>query len=165
MSVNLIIIGIFCVLLIMITFLYRNSTLDKLPLLPGEKILFEEGEVRVEQSGSPRSVIFINCIVRVTDKRIIIAQKMLLSKKYALRHVITYNGLTDTTDLKISLKEGYLNMTVEKSDVKISDADGIWTVRINIPESALTRNQFIAYKTTGKEYYEIGYIGFPPSRE
>jgi hypothetical protein len=153
MSVNLIITGIFCVLLIMAAFLYRNSTLDKMPLLPGEKILFEEGGVRVEQSGSPRSVIFINCIVRVTDMRIIIAQKMLLSKKYALRHLIAYNGLSGSTDLKTSFKQGYLNIAVTKSDVKISDAGGICTVSINIPETALTQNQYITYKTSGGKYY------------
>jgi len=154
MSINLIIIIISIVLFTLIALLYRNATLNKVPLLTDEKVLFEENGVRVEQSGSPRSVIFINCIVRVTDRRIIIAQKMLLSKQYALRHVIVYSGLSDYTDLKTSLKKGYLNLTVSKSDIKIDDAGGKCIVRIDIPESSLTRNQFITYATSGKEYYE-----------
>jgi len=153
MSVNLIVFVIFCAALIAIAVLYRNSTLDKLPLLTGEKILSEESSVRVEQGGSGRSVVFTNCIVRVTDKRIIIAQKMLLTKKYALRHVITYNGLSDSTDLKSTLKKGYLLMTVSKQDMKISEAEGKSTVSIEIPESALTGNQFITYRTAKKEVY------------
>ena len=153
MSISLILTGIFCIALVLIVTLYRNSTLDKLTLLNGEKFLFDESNVRVEQSGSPRSVVFINCIVRVTDKRIVIAQKMLLSKKYALRHVIQYDGISDSTNLKTSLKKGYLIMAVKKSDIKISDKNGAGAVRINVPESALTRNQFIIYKTLEMEQY------------
>jgi len=153
MSINLLVIIIAGVVFILIALLYRNATLDKLPFLSGEKILYEENGVRVEQSGSPRSVIFINCMVRVTDKRIIIAQKMLLSKKYALRHVITYNGQSNAADLKASLKKGYLNILISKSDMKIEEGGGTCIVKINIPESALTKNQYISYKTSGKEYY------------
>ncbi len=147
MSVNLIIILIFSVLLVIVVFFYRNSTLEKLPSLTGEKILFEESGIRVEQGGSPRSVIFINCIVRVTDKRIIIAQKMLLSKKYALRHVIFYKGTSDSTDLNSTLVKGYINMVIKKSDIKLSVFDGVCTVKIDIPQSLITGNQYIAYKT------------------
>lgn len=153
MSINLIVIIISVLLFILIAVFYRNTTLDKLQFLSGEKIVYEESGVRVEQSGSPRSVIFINCIVRITDRRIIIAQKMLLSSKYALRHVIVYNGLNNSTDLKTTLKKGYLNIAVSKSDVKVDDTGGTCIVRINIPESALTKNQYITYKTGDKEFY------------
>ncbi len=153
MSINLIVIIISVALFILIAVFYRNTTLDKLPLLNGEKVIFEESGVRVEQSGSPRSVIFINCIVRVTDKRIIIAQKMLLSKQYALRHVITYSGSSGKTDLKALLKKGYLNIEISKSDLKIKIDREICTVRIDIPESALTKNQYITYRTSGKDCY------------
>lgn len=153
MSLNLVIIGIFFTAFILIASLYRNSTLDKLSLLDGEKILFEESSVKVEQGGPARSVIFVNCIVRMTNMRIVIAQKMLLSGKYALRHLILYNRLSDSTDIKTSLSKGCLNITITKSDLKISEEDGACIVSIEIPGSALTQNQFIKYKTSGKEYY------------
>lgn len=153
MSINLIVIIISVLLFILIAVFYRNTTLDKLQFLSGEKIVYEESGVRVEQSGSPRSVIFINCIVRVTDKRIIIAQKMLLSKQYALRHVILYNGLYGITNLGTSLKKGYLNIVISKADINIGEKGGACTVRINIPESVLTKNQYISYKTGGMDYY------------
>lgn len=153
MSLNIIIIGIFLIALVSIAVLYRNSTLDKLPLMTGEKILFEEGRVRVEQGGSPRSVVFINCIVRVTNLRIVIAQKMLFSGKYALRHVIFFDETADSTDLKSTLQKGYLNMAVSKADLKLNDAEGECVVRIDIPKSALTGNQYITYKTSMKEKY------------
>ena len=90
MSINTVIIFCFILMLIVIAVLYRDSTLDKLEVLAGESALFEEQGVRVEQSGSPRSTVFFNCIVRVTDMRIIIAQKILLRKKHVLRHVIFF---------------------------------------------------------------------------
>jgi len=153
MDINLTVILSFTAVLILIALLYKNSTLDKIAFLPEEKILFEEGGVRVEQAGSPRSSVFSNCIVRITDKRIIIAQKILLSKRYALRHVIAYKRLLDSTNLKTSIKKGYLSMTISTSDLKLSDTDGVTTVRIEIPESVLTKRRYITFKTAGKDYY------------
>jgi hypothetical protein len=153
MSINIIIPGIFCVALIVVVFLYRNSTLDKLALLPDEKILYEESRVRVEQSGSPESVIFNNCIVRVTDKRIIIGQKMLLSKRYVLRHVIYYNCAIPSTDLKISFKKGYLTFNIQKSGIHITDSAEGCRIKVLIPESALTKGQYIKYKTSYPDNY------------
>lgn len=154
MFINMIVFGIFFFILIVIAVAYRNSTLDKLPLLAGEKILFEESGVRVEQDGSPESVIFINCIVRVTDQRIIVAQKMLLSKKYALRHVISYKGISESTSLKATFKKGYLNIAITESNFSITESGNSSTVRIDIPESALTWKQFIVYKTSRKDEYQ-----------
>ncbi len=153
MSLNIVIIGIFFAVLLVIALLYRNSTLDKLPLLTGEKILFEEGRVRVEQGGSSRSVIFINCIVRLTNMRIVIAQKMLLSGKYALRHVVLYTRTADSISLGSALKKGYLSFAVTETDLKVIEEDERCIITIEIPASALTKNQFIRYRTSGKEYY------------
>jgi hypothetical protein len=146
--------GIFFFILIIIAVAYRNSTLDKLPSLPGEKMLFEETGVRVEQEGAPRSAVFINCIVRVTDLRIIIAQKILLSKKYALRHVINYKGGDESTSLKTTFKKGYLNMTITGSNFSITESRDSSIIRIEIPESVLTWKQFIVYKTLRKSEYQ-----------
>jgi hypothetical protein len=154
MSVNMIVIGIFFFILIIIAVAYRNSTLDKLPLLPGEEILFEESGIRVEQEGSPESAVFINCIVRVTDSRIIIAQKTLFSKKYALRHVISYKGRDESTSLKATFKKGYLNMTITVSNFSITESGNNSIIRIEIPESVLTWKQFIVYNTSRRGEYQ-----------
>jgi hypothetical protein len=162
MSVNLIVFIIFCIALVTIALFYRNSTLDKLNMLPDENILFQETGKRVEQSGSPRTVIFINCIVKVTDKRIIIAQKMLFSKKYALRHVIFYDQMSGSTDLKASFKKGYLTFNILKNGVHVSESSGEYDIRINIPESALTRGQYIKYKTSRDDYRKLFRINSTP---
>ena len=156
MTINTIIILIFIVLLIVVAILYRNSTLDKLQLLPGEKILFEESSVRVEQAGSPGSVIFFNCIVRVTNSRIIIAQKMLFRNRYALRFVIIYSDSENVTDLKNTFMSGFIVMKVSAQEIKFSTGDGSSTVTINIPGSVLTRGEYITYATSRAcDYNEI----------
>ncbi|HOP29409.1 MAG TPA: hypothetical protein P5120_09155 [Spirochaetota bacterium] len=155
MSLNLIIILIFIAAMFFIAILYRNSTLDKLPMLPGETVIFEEKSVRVEQAGSPRSTIFINCIVRVTDRRIIVAQKLFLRKdKYALRHVISYSSGADETDLKTTFAKGYLNFSVRRDDVKIEREGEKDFIRIDIPESVLTRRQYVRFSTSFYEEFE-----------
>ena len=155
MSLNLIIIIAFITAMLFIAILYRNSTLDKLPMLPGETAIFEEKGVRVEQAGSPQSTIFINCIVRVTDRRIIIAQKLFLRKdKYALRHVISYSRGADETDLKTTFAKGYLNFSVRRDDVKIERDGEKDFIRIDIPESVLTRRQYIRFNTSFYEEFE-----------
>jgi hypothetical protein len=153
MSVNIIIIGVFFFVLVLAAFFYRGASLDKLPMLEGEKVLFEESGVRAEQGGAPTTAVFSNCIVRVTNMRIIIAQKMLLSKSYALRHVIVYNALSDASDLKTSLKKGYLNMKITKENLKLNDAGKKGIIRIEIPHTILTGNQYITYQTLLKEKY------------
>lgn len=148
MSINLIILVLFFFVIAVIAIFYRGASLDKLESEPGETVLFEECGIRVEQSGSPRSVIFFNCIVRVTDRRIIIAQKMLLRKKYALRHVIFYREGDEQTGLKQTLLKGYILMRIDSSAMQLEDPEGsAATVKIKIPETPLTGNQYISYKT------------------
>ena len=160
MPINTIIIIIFLILLILAAFLFRNSTLDKLTLLDGESVLFEEKCVRVEQAGSPSDVLFFGCIVRVTNMRIIIAQKMLFREKYALRHVIEYNCGDDRADLAATLRKGYIIMRIEKEALKITGSADDTTVSIAIPDTALTRGQYISFKTAcGEKYRELAQQG------
>jgi len=154
MSVNLIVILIFIAVLLIMSLFYRKATLDKLPMPGGEAVLFEERGVRVEQGGAPRTALFFNCIIRVTDRRIIIAQKMLLSKKsYALRHVITYYGAGESTDLGATLSKGYLNFSIYRDDIKLGEDGGETFVRIDIPKTPLTGNQYVKFTTARPESY------------
>ena len=155
MMLNFFIILLFITALVFISLLYRKSTLDNLSMLDGESVLFEEKGVRVEQGSLSRTTVFIGCIVRVTDMRIIIAQKMLLSKSgYALRHVITYDAAGEGTDLAGTFKKGYLNFRVRRSDIGIEMDGGRTCVRIDIPESALTRGQYVRYVTRLADNYK-----------
>lgn len=156
MSIELVVILVFIAVLVFFSIATRKSTLDKLEKLPGEEILFEEEGIRVEQAGAPRTAVFMNCIVRVTGRRIIIAQKMLFGKTYALRHVIIYDVYSDETDLAQSLRKGYLNFEVTRSKVKIERDSERCLITIPIPASALTGNQYVQYETgKGDEYSRV----------
>lgn len=160
MSPQLIALGIFAVLMIVIMIAYRKSTLEKLELLPGEETLFEEADITVEQLGAPEGVVFKWCVVRLTRRRIIIAQKLFLRKNvHALRFVITHDGSARDTDLRNTLGRGYLTFAVRKADVKIESAPSGAMVRIVIPESVLTRNQYIRFTTRNASEYERILLG------
>lgn len=152
MSIEIIAVIIFFVIMVIIVFLYRNSTLEKLPLLPGEEILFEEQGVEVSQAGAPQTAVFKNCMVRVTTRRIIIAQKVPMRKNYhVLRHVISYGAVDDETELDKSLRRGYLVMAQHLSELIYKDDGGEVLIRIPIPESLLTKGQYIEFRTTHVE--------------
>jgi hypothetical protein len=67
MTVTIIIILAMILILCFISFMYRNATLDRLKPLPGEKTIFEEGGIKVEQYGTPRSMIYGKCRIRITE--------------------------------------------------------------------------------------------------
>ena len=80
---------VFAVALAAVAFLMRKSTLDHVTYAPGEAVLREYRGLTVE-SGSigPRRALFPNCRVIVTDRRIIIAQKMLFVERYQVRYIL-----------------------------------------------------------------------------
>ena len=156
MSVELVAVLVFVLSLVVIAIAKRKSTLDRLEMLPGEETLFEEEGIRVEQAGAPRTALFLNCLVRVTSRRIIIAQKVPFIKTYALRHVIVYDEYSDDTDLTQSLRRGYLNIRVSRSKIRIERDSGGCLITISIPESTLIRHQYIQFKTDrGDEYSRV----------
>ncbi len=120
MSIQVIALIVFFCLMVVLAFLYRNSTLQKLPFLPGEEILFEEDKVTVRQGGAPGTALFRGCRVRVTSRRIIIAQKVPFRKAYhVLRHVISYGAVNDDTQLDKTLAKGYLIFAQHLHNMKL----------------------------------------------
>ncbi len=130
-------IGVFVILAFVLS---GSATLENLSPIPGENVLFEEAKVRVEQKGSPRSAVFFNCLIRVTDYRIIIAQKNMLGRSHSLRHVITYNNRHQNTEAKAGLK-AYLEWTMDPAAIQITEEG----VSIGLPDSGLTKGQTVLF--------------------
>lgn len=154
MDIRLVLIIVFILIMTVIAIAYRKSTLDKLVMLPGEEVLFEEPGIKVEQRGGPRTAVFPGCTVLVTNQRIIIAQKVPFSRKPVLKHVITYHFVNRGTDLSQTFKKGYLIMEVDKSMIRFEDDTSGTTVTIDVPDSALTRGQYLTFKTAKGEDFK-----------
>ncbi len=134
MNENLIILCVFILCIALIAFIYRNATLEKLIPLPDESTLLEEDGIAVEQTGTPRMAYYGKCRIRLTNKRLIIAQKMLFTSNwYMLRFVITFSNYTPSPDLKTSIKMGYYITNTEKN--KISFKPDKELTKISIPVS------------------------------
>ena len=156
MSVTWTVIIVAVVIFVLVAFFYRKATLDQLESLPGERVLFEEDNIKVTQDGAPRSAIFFWCKVRVTNRRIIVAQKVWLRKnKYQLRHVIWYdqpNG--EGVDLTETLRSGYVEAKMPWTRIEV-DADGEDpVVKIPLAGSALTDRQTATIHTKRPEEYQ-----------
>jgi hypothetical protein len=102
-------IAVFALIAIIVSWKYRNAVLEKLESLPEETTRFEENGVQVVQLGGTRPVVFMSCLVRATNRRLIIAQKPLFGTKRMLRFVINYrNPEGQGTSVKSALSVGYM---------------------------------------------------------
>ena len=157
MSIEIIILCVFFLTLAGIALFYRKSTLDKLAPLPGETVLWEESGVDVTQVGAPRTAFFHSCVVRLTDRRVIIAQKVPLTRKtHYLRAVIEHSSANPDTDLGSTLRRGYLTFSVGENEIELSPTGSGLTVKIYIPHSTLTRHQRLEFTLRhGDEYYRL----------
>lgn len=124
--IGIIFLVMFTILVVVANRLMRNSTLEKLALLPEEKILFEEDGVKVEEylRGKGIKTIYRNNHVRLTNKRIIVAQKPWFGKQHFLRQVVNYveSGPEASVAGGIFLntpttKQGYLTLFVAPEQI------------------------------------------------
>lgn len=109
----------FVALALVLGVLWRGNTLDKLEALPDEVQRFEERRVRVEQIGNNRAVRHLNCCVRVTNRRLIIASKLLFSSRHALLHVLDLDGSDPGIDLAKTVRGGYVRGAISRVSVAL----------------------------------------------
>ena len=135
---------IFAVLIAVVYFLTRGGTwtLDKLVYLPGEKMIFTDDAERFEAMFRAKQIknTFPNAHIVVTNKRILLTQKMLFSKdQYAIRYVINYadqgpeltqKDLMGGALLKArNTKENFLTLYTSTDRMSITDG----SIEITIP--------------------------------
>jgi hypothetical protein len=130
MTTALIIFGIlFSVFLAIIVLYAKNLTLDRLEYGQDEKIVYEEYPVRVKDAYRSRSTTYPNSRVIITNYRIILAQKILLSKKFTINFLINFG---DTSGLSVQARKGiYRIYEVSRNDISAEQADK--GLRISIP--------------------------------
>ncbi len=132
MHINLIVISAFLAILVLIGFYYRRAVLTRLPALPGEVVLSEEDGVAVYETGGPGIKCYNGCRVRLTDSRIIIAQRLLfMRERLALRFVVSYRAGEAKPDLFSILRKGYHDIEVPASRISCMEKGG--GVSVSLP--------------------------------
>lgn len=130
-----------------------KNTLAKLPAVAGEELRFElEGLTIATRSGNERSYT-INAIVRVTDRRIIIAQRPLLRGEPMLSKVMTLvePGRGTRSTLGTLLGQGYASCDISPDQIALSQDSrtiiitgpgivGTETIQIPIPDPSPWRD-------------------------
>lgn len=133
--VNIIIVFVFVLTLAGIAYLGLRAMLDKLAPLAGESILFEEKEIAVEEHGGPRIKYFGGCLIRVTDQRIVIAQRILFMKdKSIIRYLISFSTERIHADIKATLKNGYLTGETIRDRIIFTNEGALTLVAIPLEE-------------------------------
>lgn len=104
----LILVALFIVLAIPFALKYRGATLDTIEQLPGEKTMFEEDRVSFFAFVRIPGSTYPYCFVRITNKRIIVAQHALFGKKLPMRAILVHAaGIEYDTDISGTAKRGY----------------------------------------------------------
>jgi hypothetical protein len=118
MSPIIVALSVFAVAIVVMAIYARNSTLEKLEAFPGEETLFEEEGIDVHQDGGQQPTRFINCMVRVTNKRLIVAQKPVLGKSKALRHIAVFEPREPVESLPHATMSGaFITVTLDKDSI------------------------------------------------
>lgn len=145
--------AIFTLAIVLSSIVFRGVGLDKVVLYQGEEILFEEKGLKVEHGGLIKGAIFMNCIVRVTGSRVLIAQKNLLSDNYTLKHMIVFGNEQEAAEQE---RKGFYMAKIDKSKIRFEPEPGKkkrTVVVIEIPYSSEGSGQYIRFITTNPEFY------------
>lgn len=120
MPIELLAVGIFLVVAVGLIVLFPGKNLDEIMLLDGEEPLFDEkGIVVEERPARGETTRHIRSRVIVTNRRMIVAQLPLFSKKYMISMVLYRRGpgAPEKTGLEGRIKTGIL----EPASVRVVD--------------------------------------------
>jgi hypothetical protein len=127
--------------------LFRRGDLARLDALPGERVICEEGGVGVDEERI-RHYRYGSCVVRLTDRRIIIAQKApLFREKYYVRFAIEYGAPEPGINIGGMLARGYVPARVARSQVGISTEGAAVNVSISLLHANGNRYSDLSYRS------------------
>lgn len=146
--INAIIIICFLAAAALLLFLfYRRSSLSRLPAVPGEIVVCQDRGVNVDEKRI-RWYRYGSCMVRLTNKRMVIAQKLPFSKSvYLLRFVIEYNSTEPGVDVKAMILRGYVPARISAGQVTVAPEGAGAAVTIDIGHCRGGSEWVLTFKT------------------
>jgi len=104
---------------VLLFILYRRAAFGRIAELPGEVVICEERDIAVDEKRI-RHYRYGRCIVRLTDRRLLIAQKVPLFKDaYYTRFVIDCNSAHPGIDIGKMILVGYVPARVAPTQVAL----------------------------------------------
>ena len=120
---------------VLLFMLYRRSALGRISALPGEIVICEERDIAVDEKRL-RHYRYGRCIVRLTDRRLVIAQRVPLFKDaYYIRFVIDYNSADPGIDIGKMLLAGHVPARVAPVQVTLAPDGAATAVTIKLLHS------------------------------
>ncbi len=110
---------------------HKNITLETLEALPGETTLLElDGLNVLEYRKFGRATKWINCKVRLSNKRLVIASKAVLQRSHVLSGVISWDEDAPgaSAPVELAIHTGYVQLTTQRQS---------WTVERDGEKSLL----------------------------
>lgn len=145
---NLIVVAIFlfavCASLYL---LFRRGDLGRFALLPFETVVCEDRDVDINEKRI-RYYRYGRCLVRLTDRRIVIAQKFPLFKDaYNVRFVIEYGASEPGIDIGGMLLKGYIPARAALSQVSLAPDGASVLVTLSLLHANGNRYSELTYRS------------------
>jgi hypothetical protein len=127
--------------------LYRRGDLERFASLPGETLICEERDVGIDEKRI-RFYRYGHCLVRLTDRRIVIAQKVPLFKDaYYVRFVIEYGTSEPGIDIGGMLLKGYVPAHAAPSQVNLAPDGASVSVTVSLLHANGNRYSELTYRS------------------
>jgi hypothetical protein len=161
---------LFAIFVIVGSVVRRKATVENLATLPGEHTVFEESGVRVDEKFRGEGIVtmYHKSFVRLTNKRIIIAQVPWFGKKIRyLVSVIYYTGETGPevgnyggVFLKgVGASKGYMTFYTTKQHISIEQVKDKHVVKVVVPMKDpgpfLKEPRIFVYTSNIAKYQEV----------
>lgn len=145
---------VFVLLALVARFKWKNLYLDTLQMNEGETVLFNDEKVKVELRAGTGVDVLPGAYVRVTDSRIIIAQKVLGREKYIIKYIIHHWGdPVPEGPGGGSFNTGYITYRTTPQKISINDEDRSPIVRIEPLEKGIGIPAWLHIKTADPGQY------------
>jgi hypothetical protein len=138
------------------SFRFRHLTLATTAPLPGEAVHFEDEAARFSEqpyhAALVTSLTFLRAVVRVTNRRVLIAQPALLSRK---QRVIRFAVFTSPVppELGDPLRDGYVTFSTAPDHVSVVEHRGRRVLRIVPTDPGFTKPQYVLLESPRLDEY------------
>jgi hypothetical protein len=127
--------------------LYRRGDLGRFASLPGETVICEERDIGIDEKRI-RYYRYGHCLVRLTDRRIVIAQKVpLLKAAYYVRFVIEYGTSEPGIDIGGMLLKGYVPARAALSQISLAPDGASVSVTVSRLHANSNRYSELTYRS------------------
>jgi hypothetical protein len=135
---------------------FRHATLATVVPLPGERVLLEDEQARFAElpfhAAVVNALVFVRAVVRVTDRRLLIAQPALFAPQQRMIRFAVFTSPIPT-ELGSALVDGYLSFATTRDRLTVGEHKGRRVLKLVPSEPGPPTPQYLLIESPRLEEY------------